>query len=92
MIDVIHNKVTNQFLNNLILALTTTTMQAMDIKYLAVGNGATEYDNKLGNEFFRVQHSSAPARTENTGEVKSEFILLPTAILAYFLLFISTKF
>jgi len=77
LIDTIYNKVTNQFLNNLILALTSISPQAMNIKYLAVGNGSTEYDNKLGNEFFRVQYSTAPARTENVGEVKTEFILLP---------------
>lgn len=78
LIDTLYNKVTNKFLNNLILALTTTSMEAMNIKYLAVGNGSTEYDNKLGNEFFRVQYSAAPVRTENVGEVKTEFIILPS--------------
>lgn len=77
LIDTIFNKVTDQFLNNLILNLTSITPSSMDIKYLAVGNGSTEYDNKLGNEFFRVQYSVAPTRTENVGEVRTEFILLP---------------
>lgn len=78
LIDTIYNKVTNQFLNNLILNLTSTSPTAMNIKYLALGNGDTEYDNKLGNEIFRVQYSTAPTRTENVGEVKTEFILLPS--------------
>ena len=77
LIDIIHNKVTNQFLNYMISLLTTTSPTNMKIKYLAVGNGSTEYDEKLGNETFRVQCSTAPARTENTGEVRTEFILLP---------------
>lgn len=77
LIRTIYNKVTNQFLNALIGSL-IGNFQDLKIKYLAVGNGATEYDNKLGNETFRVQCSESPMRTENVGEVRSEFIILPS--------------
>lgn len=77
LIDTIHNKVTDQFLNNIVKMLTGETVSSMDIKYLALGNGTTEYDNKLGNEFARVQYSEAPIRI-GTGEVKTEFVLLPS--------------
>lgn len=76
LIDTILNKVTDQFLNNLISYLTSEEHVSMDIKYLAVGDGAEELDDRLGNETFRVQYSVAPARTENVGEVKTEFIIL----------------
>lgn len=77
LIDTIFNKVTDQFLNNLISYITSDNHVNMDIKYLALGNGTDELDNKLGNETFRVQYSIAPTRTENIGEVKTEFIILP---------------
>lgn len=76
LIDTVFNKVTDQFLNNLISYITNGEHVPMDIKYLAVGDGTNELDNKLGNETFRVQYSIAPSRTENIGEVKTEFIIL----------------
>ena len=77
LIDTIYNKVTNQFLNNLMKNLTGQAVESMDIKYLALGNGTEEYDNKLGNEVFRTFYSEAPV-INDVGEVKTEFIILST--------------
>lgn len=75
LVKTIFNKVTNQFLNALINSLVGNPTD-LQIKYLAIGNGITEYDNKLGNEVYRVQCSEAPTRTDNVGEVRTEFIIL----------------
>ena len=77
LIDTIYNRVTDQLLNNLVKNLTGETTDSMDIKYLALGNSTTVYDNKLGNEVFRTFYSVAPTRT-GVGEVKTEFVVLPT--------------
>lgn len=76
LIAVIENHVTDAFLNALANQLTGNGVD-LKIKYLAVGDGSTVYDNKLGNEICRVPATSVPTLT-NTGEITTEFIILPS--------------
>lgn len=77
LIDVVKNKVTDDYLNHLALLLTGVPPPNLQIKYLAVGNGVSTSGNpkSLDNEVFRTQYTTAPAII-GVGEVRTEFVIL----------------
>lgn len=78
LIDAIHNKVTDNYLDYLIKTLLGIPPPGMKIKYLALGSqGGDLGDNpvKLGDEIFRTQYTAEPEMT-STGAVRTEFVVL----------------
>ena len=78
LLEVIKNRVTDDYLDYLIKVLTGTIPPNLKIKYLAVGTGATDPGNnptRLTNEIFRTQYTSAPVY-QMVGTVRTEFVIL----------------